>query len=110
MAEYRRSLELLRSVKEMSRTIRTKSGIMLGLGEERGEVERVMRELRDAGCDFLTIGQYLAPSKSHHPVVEYVHPDVFEQYRLLAYGLGFRHAASAPLVRSSYWADKALEG
>lgn len=109
MAHYKRSLDILSRIKEMNEAIFTKSGIMLGLGEERYEVERAMQDLRNVQCDFLTIGQYLAPSKLHHPVVEYIHPDVFEQYRKLACEMGFRYTASAPLVRSSYMADKALE-
>lgn len=110
MAVYRRSLELLADVKNMDSRILTKSGIMVGLGEKEDEVMELFRDLREVGCDLLTVGQYLAPSKSHHPVVEYIHPDVFEKYRKLASEMGFRHVASAPLVRSSYLADKALEG
>lgn len=109
MAVYRRSLELLQNVKKMSSGIYTKSGIMMGLGENEQEVLGVFKNLRDAGCDFLTVGQYLAPSKSHHPVVEYVHPDVFEDYKAKALEMGFKYVASAPLVRSSYQADKAMK-
>ena len=108
MAVYERSRALLKNVKEMDPGIFTKSGIMLGLGEEQWEVEQAMSSLRDIQCDFLTIGQYLAPSKSHHPVMAYIHPDVFEKYRLLGEEMGFRYVASAPLVRSSYMADKAF--
>lgn len=108
MAVYRRSLELLQNVKKMSSDIFTKSGIMVGLGEDKQEVLEVFKDLREAGCDFLTVGQYLAPSKGHHPVVEYVHPDVFEMYKEKALELGFRYVASAPLVRSSYQADRAM--
>ena len=67
-----------------------------------------MRDLREAGCDILTVGQYLAPSRQHHPVVEYVRPEVFDRYREIAGELGFRYVASAPLVRSSYHAEEAL--
>lgn len=109
MAVYERSLELLKRVKAIDTGIRTKSGIMLGLGETQEEVIRVLEELRDVDCDFLTVGQYLAPSRQHHPVVEYIHPDIFEQYRQTALHLGFRHVASGPLVRSSYHAYQALE-
>ena len=109
MAVYRRSLELLQNVKKMSSDTYTKSGIMLGLGENEQEVLEVFRDLREVGCNFLTVGQYLAPSKSHHPVVEYVHPDIFESYKVKALEMGFKYVASAPLVRSSYQADKALE-
>ncbi|MFY9174608.1 MAG: lipoyl synthase [Peptococcia bacterium] len=108
MAVYERSLELLKRVKEMDRNIYSKSGIMLGLGEKEHEVIQVLRDLREIGCDFITIGQYLAPSKQHHPVVEYVHPDVFEEYGHLCKEMGFKYVASAPLVRSSYQAEKAM--
>lgn len=109
MAVYERSLGLLGNVKEENSSIRTKSGIMLGLGEKRDEVIEVLEDLRSTGCDFLTIGQYLAPSKKHHPVVEYIHPDVFEEYKSIGYEMGFKYVASGPLVRSSYMAEKALE-
>ena len=110
MAGYARSLELLRRAKDnKSSGMHTKSGMMLGLGETREEVMQSMRDLRDAGCDFLTLGQYLAPSKAHHPVVEYVHPDIFEEYRVLGEEMGFKFVASGPLVRSSYRAERALD-
>ena len=108
MAVYKRSLELLANVKGMDGGMLTKSGIMLGLGEKEDEVIELFKDLRDVGCDLLTVGQYLAPSKSHHPVMEYVHPDVFEKYKEKALEMGFMHVASAPLVRSSYLADQAL--
>ncbi|MBN1778558.1 MAG: lipoyl synthase [Clostridiales bacterium] len=108
MADYRRSLELLRRVKDIAPEIRTKSGVMVGLGERYAEVIQVMRDLRAAGCEFLTIGQYLAPSKRHHPVVEYIHPDVFAQYHADAEKLGFSYTSSGPFVRSSYRAGEAL--
>jgi len=109
MAVYKRSLELIRNVKSIDESIYTKSGIMLGLGEKEDEVVEVFKDLRDYGCDLLTIGQYLAPSKNHHPVIEYVHPDMFEKYKRIALEMGFKFVASAPLVRSSYMADKAME-
>ncbi len=109
MASYERSLELLERVKSCGEGIYSKSGIMVGLGEREDEVLEVFRDLRKAGCDFLTVGQYLAPSKEHHPVVEYIHPDLFEKYRDIAMNMGFRYAASAPLVRSSYLADRAMD-
>ncbi len=109
MAEYARSLNLLRRVKEKAPAIHTKSGIMVGLGETQAEVIEAMRDLRDAGCDFLTIGQYLAPSKNHHPVIEYIHPDIFSMYQNEAGEMGFRHVASGPFVRSSYHAGQALK-
>jgi len=109
MAVYKRSLEVLKNVKTMDKNIITKSGIMLGLGEKKDEVIDVMKDLREVGCDLLTIGQYLSPSKKHHPVIEYVHPDVFEEYKVIGEKLGFKFVASSPLVRSSYLADKAFE-
>jgi len=108
MAVYERSLELLERVKKIDEGIYTKSGIMVGLGEKKEEVLAVFDDLRKAGCDFLTIGQYLAPSKKHHPVVEYIHLDVFREYKEIALEKGFLNVASAPLVRSSYDAAKML--
>ena len=109
MAVYRRSLELLANVKALDAGIYTKSGIMLGLGETEAEIIRAFKDLREVRCDFLTLGQYLAPSKSHHPVVEYIHPDVFEKLKQIALEAGFAHVASGPLVRSSYMAENALK-
>jgi lipoyl synthase len=108
-ADYRRSLQLLKRVKEAKPSMITKSGIMLGLGEKEAEVLDVMKDLRAAGCDFITIGQYLAPSRDHHPVVEYVYPETFRRLEEAAYRLGFEAAASAPFVRSSYHAGEMLE-
>jgi lipoic acid synthetase len=105
-AGYRLSIELLRDAKALNPSLTTKSGLMVGLGERREEVLEVMVDLRSASCDVITIGQYLSPSADHHPVVEYIHPDVFEIYRQEALGLGFRDAASSPFVRSSYMAEK----
>src|SRR5690606_38285904 len=104
-----RSLKVLARAKELRPDIYTKSNIMVGLGETPEEVIEVMRDMRSAGCDFLTMGQYLQPSPKHLPVVEYVHPDLFEEYRRQAYGLGFLHVASGPFVRSSFDAATALE-
>ena len=104
-AEYRRSLALLEYAKKTASDIYTKSGLMLGLGENLDEVMNALRDLRSAGCDFVTIGQYLRPSKSHLPVVEYVHPGIFEELRLAALSMGFIYAASGPLVRSSMNAE-----
>lgn len=109
MAAYARSLALLQSVKSIDPLIKTKSGIMAGLGETADEVLKTIRDLRKAGCDFLTIGQYLAPSKLHHPVVEYIHPDIFEKYRVEALNEGFSHVASGPFVRSSYHAAETMK-
>jgi len=108
-ADYRRSLNVLRNVKRLDKSIYTKSGIMVGLGETEEQVISVMRDLREADCDFLTVGQYLAPSAKHHPVVEYIHPDQFKAYEEKAYELGFLFVASGPLVRSSYMAEQAID-
>jgi len=107
-ADYAQSLELLRRVKEYSPGLFTKSGLMLGLGETPAEITQAMDELRGVKCDFLTIGQYLAPSRQHLPVAEYVHPDQFEYYRRAGYEKGFSFVASAPFVRSSYQAAEML--
>ena len=108
-ADYRQSIELLRRVAESGTRAAAKTGLMVGLGETRDEVLSLFVDLREAGCDFLTIGQYLAPSKEHFPVVEYVLPEVFDYYRLEAESRGFRFVASAPFVRSSYRAGEALQ-
>lgn len=105
MANYQQSLTLLERVKRMDPDVFTKSGIMVGLGETEDEVYDLMRDLRKVDCDFLTIGQYLAPSNEHLDVVEYVHPEVFKRYEEKAYELGFKHVASSPFVRSSYNAE-----
>lgn len=109
MADYKRSIELLQRVKQLDKRIYTKSGIMLGLGEKKQEVIEVLKELRKAGCDFITIGQYLAPSVKHHPVVAYVSPDIFEELKNTGEKMGFSYVASAPLVRSSYHAEDVFE-
>ncbi len=108
-AVYSRSVELLARVKELDPSVKTKSGMMLGLGETRDEVLAVMKDLRAAEVDFLTIGQYLAPSKEHLSVKEYVHPDVFKGYEEEALAMGFKGAACAPFVRSSYNAASMLQ-
>ncbi|WHH61737.1 lipoyl synthase [Petroclostridium sp. X23] len=107
MAQYQRSLDLLENVKQKDNSILTKSGIMVGLGEHEEEVIQVLRDLRKVKCNFLTIGQYLQPSKKHHSIVEYIHPDVFERYKEIGLEMGFDYVESGPLVRSSYHADKA---
>lgn len=107
-ANYHRSLELLQRVKENDPSIYTKSGIMVGLGEKPEAVLSLLADLREVNCDFLTIGQYLAPSTKHHPVMEYIHPDQFREYQVKAYELGFSYVTSGPLVRSSYMAEEAL--
>lgn len=109
MAIYKRSLDVLKLVKEMDDTILTKSGMMMGLGETEEEVIEVMKDLRNIDCDFLTLGQYLAPSEKHYPVKEYVAPETFERYRAKAEELGFKFVASGPFVRSSYKAADAMD-
>lgn len=109
IARYDRSLAILERAKKLNPDILTKSSVMLGLGERHEEVLNVCRDLRAADCDILTFGQYLAPSKNHHPVIEYVTPEEFKQYEKEAYAMGFRFVASGPLVRSSYHAEEALE-
>ena len=107
-ADYARSLRVLEAAKERSVSTMTKSGIMVVLGERHDEVIAVMKDLRGVGCDIFTVGQYLSPSKRHHPVVEFVPPEVFDEYGRVGRELGFRHVASGPLVRSSYMADAAF--
>jgi len=106
-AEYRRSLALLRRVKEWKPSILTKSGLMVGLGETDAEVTQTLTDLRNEGCDLVTIGQYLQPSRRHLPVARYYTPEEFARLRALAEGLGFTHVESGPLVRSSYHAAAA---
>ncbi len=108
-ANYQRSLDLLAKVKAIDPTRLTKSGIMVGLGETKEEVLAVLADLRQHHCDCLTIGQYLAPSAQHHPVVEYITPEQFLWYREQAYMAGFSYVASGPLVRSSYQAEQAWQ-
>ncbi|MBV7274073.1 lipoyl synthase [Clostridiaceae bacterium UIB06] len=106
MAIYERSLELLANVKNMDNSILTKSGFMLGLGETEDDIIGVLKDLREVKCDIVTIGQYLAPSSKHHQVIEYVHPNSFEKYRIMALDMGFKYVSSGPLVRSSYYAEE----
>jgi lipoyl synthase len=106
-AEYRRSLELLNQARLFNPRLLTKSGLMLGLGETREEVIDVMADLRLAGCDLLTIGQYLQPSLEHHELVRYASPEEFAEYEDIGKKLGFRYVASGPLVRSSFHAAEA---
>jgi lipoic acid synthetase len=105
-ARYFASLRLLQRVKEIEPRMFTKSGIMVGLGEERNEVLQVMDDLRSAGVDFLTIGQYLQPSRKHHAVVRFVPPDEFEALKTIAFAKGFLMVASSPLTRSSHHAGE----
>lgn len=106
-ADFRRSLRLLQQARELAPDMITKSGFMVGLGESREEVISLLEDLRAADVNLVTIGQYLAPSDQHFPVAEYVHPDIFSQYREAGIKLGFQLVEAAPLVRSSYHAEKA---
>jgi lipoic acid synthetase len=105
-ATYRQSLKILKAVKELDPAIRSKSSIMLGLGETESDLFRTMRDLRDVKVDILTLGQYLRPTRGHIPVSEYVPPDRFRHYREVAERLGFLYVAAGPFVRSSYRAGE----
>ncbi len=107
-AQYRRSLAVLALVRELAPEVKSKSGIMVGLGETEEEVLRVCADLRDAGCSYLSVGQYLAPSRRHEPVREFITPEMFHRYRERALSLGFEHVESGPYVRSSYLAEQYL--
>ena len=109
-ADYAHSLKLLKDFKARHPEVPTKSGLMVGLGEEDDEILQTMRDLRAHDVEMLTIGQYLAPSGHHLPVLRYVHPDIFAMYKREAEAMGFTNAASAPLVRSSYHADLQAHG
>ncbi|MBI2913974.1 MAG: lipoyl synthase [Chloroflexi bacterium] len=109
-ARYERSLELLRRAKELDPRAVTKSGLMVGLGETKHELLLVVADLVDAGCDALTIGQYLRPSAKHAPLVRYYHPDEFAELKEAALRLGFKHVEAGPLVRSSYHAERQVPG
>ncbi|MDB9998428.1 lipoyl synthase [Alphaproteobacteria bacterium] len=108
-ARYFHSLNLLRKVKEVDNKIFTKSGIMVGLGEDKNEVNQVMDDMRSADIDFLTIGQYLQPTKKHHKVDRFVEPSEFDLYKKIALSKGFLHVSSSPLTRSSFHASEDFE-
>ena len=108
-ADYQWSLDLLARFKEQNPDIPTKSGVMLGLGETRDQVDQALRDLRDHEVDMITLGQYLQPTAHHHPVMRYWTPEEFESLAEFGYELGFKHMASGPLVRSSYHADVSAE-
>ncbi len=108
-ADYQRSLDLLRRSKEDYPFIPTKSGFMLGLGESQEEVLELLRDLREIGCDFLTIGQYLQPRQDRLSVVRFIPPDEFEKYKKIGEGMGFKSVASGPFVRSSFHAGEMFE-
>ncbi len=103
-ADYQRSLGVLAELHEIAPALRTKSGLMVGLGETDEELFAVFADLRRVGCAFLSVGQYLAPSRRHHPVVAFIEPERFERYREKALSMGFAHVESGPYVRSSYHA------
>jgi lipoic acid synthetase len=105
-SRFERSLGVLREAKRIDPTVATKSGLMLGLGERRDEVVDSLKRLREADCEIITIGQYLQPKREKLDVVEYVHPSVFEEYRVIGEDLGFRAVFSGPFVRSSYMAEE----
>ncbi len=107
-SDYARSIGVLDSIKKISPRLKTKSGIMLGMGEKESEIISVMGDLRSVECDFLSIGQYLAPSKLHYPVKEYIVPEQFVYYKEKGLSMGFSHIESGPYVRSSYMAQEYL--
>jgi len=109
-ADYHHSLKLIQDFGERFNNIPTKSGLMVGLGETNEEIEAVMRDLRDHGCNMLTIGQYLQPSSHHLPVLRYVTPDEFKHFEEIGLAMGFDNVASGPMVRSSYHADLQAKG
>ena len=108
-ARYFHSIRLLQRVKELDPSIFTKSGIMVGLGEERNEVLQLMDDLRSADVDFMTIGQYLQPTRKHHPVIRFVTPEEFKSYAIIGKTKGFLHMSSSPLTRSSHHAGEDFE-
>ena len=109
-ADYQWSLDLIKEFKKMHSAVPTKSGLMLGLGEEIEEVKEVMQDLRNHDCNMLTLGQYLQPSLDHLPVDRFVTPDEFKMLEIAGYEMGFSHVASGPMVRSSYFADQQADG
>ncbi len=106
-ARYERSLDVLAHAKKLAASIPTKSGVMLGLGEREDEIVETMRDLRAHHVDILTLGQYLRPSPKHLPIVRYVPPEEFDEFKRIGYEMGFAHVESGPLVRSSYHASNA---
>jgi len=105
---YTLSLKLLGNIKKIDRNFKTKSGFMVGLGESKGQILKTMDDLRRAGVDFLTMGQYLQPTRQHVEIEKYYTPDEFNEFKTIALDKGFRHVESGPLVRSSYHAEKAV--
>ena len=109
-ADYHRSLELLSILKSYDSSLVTKSGLMLGLGEKKGEVKSVMKDLLEVGCSYLSIGQYLSPSSKHSKVVEFIEPEKFEYYKNIGLNMGFKYIKSSPYTRSSYMAHQYGKG
>jgi lipoic acid synthetase len=106
---YARTLELLERSKHYAPDIPTKTGVMVGLGEEKDELVGTFRDLRHVGCEILTVGQYLRPTAAHSPMVRYYHPDEFRDLKAIALDMGFVHVESGPLVRSSYHAHETAD-
>jgi len=106
--DYKTSLNLLKNIKKIDKNIFSKSGFMIGLGENHDQISRTLNDLKEVNVDFLTIGQYLQPSKDHAKIKKYYSPEEFEEFKNIAYKLGFKHVESGPLVRSSYHAEKAI--
>jgi len=106
-ADYKTSMQVLSFF--ASQGLKTKSGCMLGLGETYNEVLQTIKDMYANGCTILTLGQYLQPTQAHHPVIEYVHPDIFAEYKQFAYNVGFKQVESTPLVRSSYMAEQSFQ-
>ena len=104
--DYEISLDVLKTVKEINPSMCTKSGFMIGLGESREQILKTMKDLRDVDVDFLTIGQYLQPTRNHAEIERYYTPEEFEELKKMALHIGFKHVESGPLVRSSYHAEK----
>ncbi|MBI3541197.1 MAG: lipoyl synthase [Deltaproteobacteria bacterium] len=109
-ASYCNSLTFLSRIKKFDSSMKTKSGMMLGLGETRSEVQQAMRDLREVGCEILTMGQYLQPTPHNLPVVDFIRPEVFKELEIFGYELGFQSVASGPFVRSSYHAGEMIRG
>ena len=109
-SDYEQSLDLLKSFKEKHPHVKTKSGLMLGVGETQTQVINVLKDLREHKVDMLTLGQYLQPSRHHLAVEEYITPEQFDEYKMIANDLGFSQVASGPMVRSSYHADLQAKG
>ena len=105
---YKTSIEVLKKIKKINNNVKTKSGFMIGIGENKEQIIETMKDLRNANVDFLTIGQYLQPTKEHTKIIKYYSPEEFDDLRRIALDMGFEHVESGPLVRSSYHAEKAM--